>query len=523
MADDKKLTSLDEITSSSGSNTLLYVVDTSGSAPIQKKIKSNNFFNSAKFGGTVYYTSFEANGTMIMANGAGISASSGSIVVGGFEIYKEETATSEDWINLKPASIFYNINPTLAVPSYYCGLQIDMQQQPENINEIAGMRALVSSVSSASTSGSMTILDNMVANTTNRTSTTGVKGIWSYGLNYSEITQFYYALQANVSNYAYNDGNTDVIGDIALARAGRFRIDNITGEWGTPTPSLGANIYNAQVVYGDINNQGSASQIATISYGTGFAYSLYNNTNGSIINSYGMKMTTPVNSGSITNHYGIYLEDQTVLGSSLNYALYVAGGESKFKGITKFGDDSNYTKFETDGTMIMAGSATVWDDLFFPLTTAKQGQTDKPPFSTTEIAYLFPSADTSNIMYIIAQFPHSYKLGTDVQPHIHWKQTQSGSPVFKMNYKWFNIGDPVPSIYTPYTMSDRIITWTSGSIHQLSSGSASISGSSITNVSSIMLIELYRDDNAYTGDCITYQFDIHFQKDSIGSRTNLSK
>jgi hypothetical protein len=189
----------------------------------------------------------------------------------------------------------------------------------------------------------------------------------------------------------------------------------------------------------------------------------------------------------------------------------------------KFGDRTNYTSFEADGTMVMSGSATVWDDLFFPLTTAKQGMTDKPPFSSTEIAYLFPSGDATNIMYIIAQFPHSYALGSDIEPHVHWKQTQSGSPVFKMNYKWFDIGGVVPAAYSPYVMSNRIIPWTSGSIHQLSSGSAHISGSHITGVSSIMLIELYRDDNAYTGNCVTYQFDIHFLKDGIGSRTDLVK
>lgn len=189
----------------------------------------------------------------------------------------------------------------------------------------------------------------------------------------------------------------------------------------------------------------------------------------------------------------------------------------------KFGSTTDYTSFETDGTMVMTGSATVWDDLFFPLTTAKQGQADKPPFSTTEVAYLFPSGDTSHVMYIIAQFPHSYKLGTDVQPHVHWKQSQSGSPVFKMNYKWFDIGGAIPTAFSPYVMSNRVIPWTSGSIHQLSAGSALISGSSISNVSSIMLIELYRDDSAYTGDCVTYQFDIHFLKDTVGSRTSLSK
>ena len=56
--------------------------------------------------------------------------------------------------------------------------------------------------------------------------------------------------------------------------------------------------------------------------------------------------------------------------------------------VAKFGDTVNYMAFESDGTLIMSGSATVWDDIFFPLVTAKQGQTDKPAFSTTEIGYL---------------------------------------------------------------------------------------------------------------------------------------
>lgn len=217
--------------------------------------------------------------------------------------------------------------------------------------------------------------------------------------------------------------------------------------------------------------------------------------------------------------------------NTLIYVVDTSGSapiQKKIKGdnfynSAKFGDAENHTSFEADGTMVMSGSATVWDDLFFPLTTAKQGQADKPPFSTGEVAYLFPSADTSHIMYIIAQFPHSYKLGTAIHPHVHWKQTQSGSPVFKMNYKWFNIGDAVPTDYSPYIMSNRVVTWTSGNIHQLSSGSIAISGSHISNVSSLMLIELYRDDNAYTGDCVTYQFDIHFLKDTVGSRTEFSK
>jgi hypothetical protein len=202
-------------------------------------------------------------------------------------------------------------------------------------------------------------------------------------------------------------------------------------------------------------------------------------------------------------------------------AVAITGG-SIVTGNASFGVSEGHTSFEADGTMVMSGSATVWDDIFFPLTTAKQGQTDKPPFSTTEVAYLYPSGDTSHIMYMVAQFPHSMKIGSTIQPHVHWKQNHSGSPVFKMDYKWHDIGVDSPANFTTYTMSTRAINYTSGSIHQLNYGTG-ISGSSITGISSIMLIKLYRDDTAYTGDVITYQFDIHYLRDSLGSREEFSK
>jgi hypothetical protein len=189
----------------------------------------------------------------------------------------------------------------------------------------------------------------------------------------------------------------------------------------------------------------------------------------------------------------------------------------------QFGTSPNYTSFDNNGFQTMSGSARYWDDIMFPLTTAKQGQTDKPPFDTNEIAYLFPSGDTSHIMYIVAQFPHSWAEGTNIEPHIHWKQTQSGSPVFKLDYKWFPIGGSVPGSFNTFVMSNRVFPYTSGSIHQLNSGSAPINGSGITGVSSIMLIKLYRDDTSYTGNVITYQFDIHILKDTLGSRASSSK
>ena len=163
------------------------------------------------------------------------------------------------------------------------------------------------------------------------------------------------------------------------------------------------------------------------------------------------------------------------------------------------------------------GSGTLFDDLFFPLTAGKVGVVDQPPFSTTEIAYLFPQNNPSHIIYIIGQMPHSWALGTDIQPHIHWKQTTAGSVVFKIDYKWFNLGENVPANFNTYVMASPLFPYTSGSIAQLTTGSAKISGSHISEESSMLLVKLYRDDNTYTGNAVTYQFDIHIEKDALGS------
>lgn len=208
--------------------------------------------------------------------------------------------------------------------------------------------------------------------------------------------------------------------------------------------------------------------------------------------------------------------------------LYIVNSSSTNEGpfisaSSKLGTATDYTQFSATGSMVMSGSARVWDDLFFPLASGKQGATDRPPFDYNESAFLFPAGDTSQIIYATIQFPHSWAPGTDIYPHVHWKQDHSGSVVYKMDYKWFNIGGNIPPSWTTYTMSTPAITYTSGSIHQMTEGSTSISGSAFGGVSPIMLVKLYRDDSTYTGNAVTYQFDIHFQKDGIGSKEHDSK
>jgi len=167
-----------------------------------------------------------------------------------------------------------------------------------------------------------------------------------------------------------------------------------------------------------------------------------------------------------------------------------------------------------------------------PFTQANQGSNLKPVFDETNVGLLFPQNDETHKIYMVVQIPHSYKEGSSIYPHIHWQQTGSLFPVWKMDYKWFNIGDLVPATFTTLETKTGIKTWESGNLHQVSSfgiinGAANSSGGGISanskGISSILLIMIYRLDNVVYGNVSGFQFDVHFEKDIDGSRQEFIK
>lgn len=134
---------------------------------------------------------------------------------------------------------------------------------------------------------------------------------------------------------------------------------------------------------------------------------------------------------------------------------------------------------------------------------------------------MFPQNDTSEVISVIVQMPHSYKLGTSIHPHIHFIQTSSAVPVFKMVYRWYSNGDTVPSFESAISTSTLSFTYTSGSILQRAAF-PEITAPPVT-MSSILDIKVYRDDNVVTGDVLVKEFDIHYQSDTIGSSTESIK
>jgi len=190
--------------------------------------------------------------------------------------------------------------------------------------------------------------------------------------------------------------------------------------------------------------------------------------------------------------------------------------------------DSMETLLVTDSiaTAAMYYTNTYWNDLKAPFSTAKRGQTNKPDFDFDNVGLLFPQNDTTEIIYMILQFSHERAPGSDISPHVHWQQMNSNDVVWKLAYKWFDNGDAVPANWTFLTEDHDIFTYSSGSMLQITDF-PTITGTSITGVSSIFLVKVYRDDNvdagAGSGDALGFEFDLHWQSNGPGSADEYNK
>lgn len=206
-----------------------------------------------------------------------------------------------------------------------------------------------------------------VSNSLTGTASAGsIKGLWSNTRNNGLVTSFYYGTQSNVDNSA----NVLGAGNIATAVAARLRVQNATQS----TATGAANITTAQLIAGNIANSTNGSNYtSTIGTAEGLRLQFTNSTTATIGTSYYINLLAPTNGtvGNWQNHYGIYLGDQTVAGTTNNYALYSAGGQSYHAG--NIGVGVNMTS--PQATLDISGTARLlkYGSQPFVCTAAKDG------------------------------------------------------------------------------------------------------------------------------------------------------
>lgn len=202
----------------------------------------------------------------------------------------------------------------------------------------------------------------------------------------------------------------------------------------------------------------------------------------------------------------------------------------------KIGDieAGNYSEFEADGTMVAKGDATCFRDELQDLVKAAANNPASRlayDFADGSLVYKI-NATVSDYAVMNIQINHDWKLGTPINPHIHWNQTQNNTPNWLIQYRWQANGESktVPWISVRYT--EDVFTYVSGSLNQITSFGF-IDPPIDASLSDIVQMRIIRDTanasglfagpDPYTIDAPTYSFDIHIQIDTLGSRQTYVK
>jgi hypothetical protein len=191
-----------------------------------------------------------------------------------------------------------------------------------------------------------------------------------------------------------------------------------------------------------------------------------------------------------------------------------------------FGDDTNYTYFESDGTMVLNGDATVYDDFVVKLGNLKAPASDPPATAAYKGSELYSfSKSATNVLYFEAQVPHTYKEGSNLEFHIHvaYPTNGAGNSRWTFTYSWANRNEAFPA---QTSVSVTLPAPAALDRHVLHEIVASIDGAGKT-ISSELLCSISRigGDGADTYDSAIYAIsaDFHYEKDSLGSRTATAK
>lgn len=195
-------------------------------------------------------------------------------------------------------------------------------------------------------------------------------------------------------------------------------------------------------------------------------------------------------------------------------------------GITKIGDlvGGNNTKFEADGTKVMEGNASVWDDLLVNPDATGKGSAS-PTFSTFKNGvslWMFESGKSQEVFFTV-QIPHKYKEGTSLFPHVHWT-TSTGTPtgtnvVWSLEYTVVAIGGNFPA--TTILTSNSVVATPSGTGQHNITNLGTISGTGI-GISTILVCRLFRaatdSRDTFSNSVGLLSMDFHYEIDTEGSR-----
>lgn len=228
--------------------------------------------------------------------------------------------------------------------------------------------------------------------------------------------------------------------------------------------------------------------------------------------------------------------DQTIVFDDAEAGDYNVGINTKtpdyildVNGTTRFGTSSNHTSTESDGTLVFTGDATVYDDLM-PNSVSVGGGSSAPSFTVYNggnlRAYEFIGASTTKDINMTFQMSHSYKEGSNIEPHLHLyiPSASTGDIKFTLTYTWQNVSATGVVSETVTSATYTVPATTVQQNRMISLGTVAGTGKTI---SSIFSCNIKRDPtdaaDTFTSSVWLLGADIHYEINTIGSRTTTAK
>ena len=190
----------------------------------------------------------------------------------------------------------------------------------------------------------------------------------------------------------------------------------------------------------------------------------------------------------------------------------------------------NYLAIVEDGTPILHGAATGWEDVAPSSVSVGVGAAG-PSFTAyagNMRAPEFPGVTVTKEIFFHFQMPHSRRVGSDIIPHLHLHipdDNAGGGIKFYLEYHWNDIDDTGAVVTT--TVSGVIARSANQGINKnakLSFGTISGAG---RGISSILSCRVYRNPSdaadTFSGSVWLKSADVHVEIDSIGSREEGAK
>lgn len=199
--------------------------------------------------------------------------------------------------------------------------------------------------------------------------------------------------------------------------------------------------------------------------------------------------------------------------------------------------DGNYSEFEEDGTLIAKGNATCWDEVSQSFVGANiftvAGRVDYD-FAELTLDFATNARYPEEPVGIVIQALHARKANSDIRPHIHWIQNSDNNPNILIQYRMYNNGS-VPPAWTlkALTASDNKFAWTGAGMQQITEFNLPAGHGASLGLSFTIDVKIYRDTqnvstlfsgiDSYSGVFSAKYYDVHFEKDMIGSHEEFVK